>query len=79
MFYWSGFDLSCENTILEDMFWQPLYLSVSVIWYCYSKNGNIDDCVDDKNDNRDNHDGVDSVQRAVGTRVPADMYSSSFL
>ena len=50
-----------------------------MIWYCYFKNGNIDDCVDDKNDNRDNHDGVDSVQRAVGTRVPADMYSSSFL
>ena len=50
-----------------------------MILYCYSKNGNIGDCVDDKNDNRDNHDGVDSVQRAVGTRVPADMYSSSFL
>lgn len=30
-------------------------------------------------DDCDNYDDVDSVKRAVGTRVPADMYSSSFL
>ena len=30
-------------------------------------------------DDYDNYDDVDSVKRAVGTRVPADMYSSSFL
>ena len=38
------------------------------------KNGVSYDC-----DDYDNYDDVDSVKRAVGTRVPADMYSSSFL
>ena len=38
------------------------------------KNGVSNDC-----DDYDNYDDVDSVKRAVGTRVPADMYSSSFL